>query len=151
MNPIPRPDHAERPLQLSCEATVAASPADVFAAWTTRFDAWFAQTGTLDLVPEPGRPWFFYNRDEWGRHPHYGRILDVRPDELVETTWMTGDGTQVGTEGAETVLRVELAPEGEGTRIRLTHSGFVNERSRDGHAENWPLALEILGEALTAS
>ena len=24
----------------------------MFAAWTTRFDSWFAQAGTLDLVPE---------------------------------------------------------------------------------------------------
>jgi hypothetical protein len=31
----------------------------------------------------------------------------------------------------------------------LTHSGFVSEKSRDGHKENWPLALEILDEALS--
>jgi hypothetical protein len=31
----------------------------------------------------------------------------------------------------------------------LTHSGFVSEKSRDGHNENWPLALEILDEALS--
>ena len=148
MSNVPRPDLSERPLQATCEYTVQARPAEVFAAWTTRFDAWFAQAGTLELVPEPGRPWFFYNRDEWGRHPHYGRILDVRADELVEMTWMTGNGTEVGTEGAETVLRVELVDRGESTEVRLTHSGFVNERSRDGHAENWPLALEELEAAL---
>jgi hypothetical protein len=31
----------------------------------------------------------------------------------------------------------------------LTHSGFVSESSRDGHKENWPLALKILDEALS--
>lgn len=148
MSPIPRPDLSARPLEVTCEAAIPAAPADVYAAWTERFDSWFAQAGTLSLVAEPGRPYFFYNRDEWGRHPHYGRILDLEQDRLVELTWMTGNGTAEGTEGAETILRIELAPEGAGTRVRLTHSGFVSERSRVGHEENWPLALEELGEVL---
>ena len=101
------------------------------------------------MVPEVGRPWFFYNRNEWGRHPHYGRFLDLVENELVEMTWMTGNGTDAGTQGAETVLRIELVPKGEATEVRLTHSGFVSEKSRDGHEENWPLALEELGAALS--
>ena len=149
MSPIPRPDLSDRPLQMPCAHTVNAKPEEVFAAWTTRFDTWFAQAGTLAIVPEAGRPYFFYNRDEWGRHPHYGRFLDVKESQLIEMTWMTGNGTAEGTEGAETVLRIELAPKGGATEVRLTHSGFVSEKSRDGHAENWPLALEILDEALS--
>jgi len=80
------------------------------------------------MVPEPGRPFFFYNRDDWGRHPHYGRFLDAKKNQLIEMTWMTGNGT---------------------TEVRLTHSGFVSENSCDGHQENWPLALKILDEALS--
>tara|TARA_R110002072_G_scaffold101524_8_gene223570 strand:+ start:1148 stop:1597 length:450 start_codon:yes stop_codon:yes gene_type:complete len=149
MSTVPRPDLSGRPLQATCVHTIRAKPEDVFAAWTTRLDCWFAQAGTLDLVPEPGRPYFFYNREDWGRHPHYGRILEVRPNELVEMTWVTGNGTDVGTRGAETILRVELVPDGASTQVHLTHSGFVSPVSRDDHQENWPLALEILGEALT--
>jgi len=145
---IPRPDLSTRPLETTCKVTVDAGADDVYDAWTRRFDRWFAQAGTLAMVPEPGRPYFFYNRDEWGRHPHYGRFLELRPGELVEMTWMTGNGTAEGTEGAETVLRIELAPKGAATEIRLTHSGFVSERSRAAHEENWPLALEALDEAL---
>lgn len=148
MTDIPWPDHASRPLSTACERLINAAPEAVFEAWTTRFDAWFAQKGTLSLSPEPGQPFFFYNRDDWGRHPHYGRILELRPNERVVMTWLTGDGTDVGTQGAETVLRVDLKPEGDGTRVQLEHSGFVSEASRDGHAENWPLALQILEEAI---
>ncbi|MEM7228150.1 MAG: SRPBCC domain-containing protein [Planctomycetota bacterium] len=148
MSAVPRPDLADRPLAMTCEHTIQAKPEEVFAAWTMQFDRWFAQPGTLIMVPEPGHPYFFYNRDEWGRHPHYGRVLEVQENALIEMTWMTGNGTEVGTQGAETVLRVELQPDGDATKVRLTHSGFVNEQSRDGHAENWPLALEILGEAV---
>jgi uncharacterized protein YndB with AHSA1/START domain len=150
VNSIPRPDLSDRPLRTSCECTVHASPEEVFAAWTTRFDAWFAQAGTLAMVPEPGRPYFFYNRNDWGRHPHYGRFLEVEENRLVEMTWMTGNGTAEGTEGAETVLRIELVPKGGATEVRLTHSGFVSEASRDAHEENWPLALEILDVALSS-
>jgi uncharacterized protein YndB with AHSA1/START domain len=149
VNSIPRPDLSARPLRTACGYTVNARPEEVFAAWTTRFDTWFAQAGTLAMVPEPGRPYFFYNRDDWGRHPHYGRFLDVKENQLIEMTWMTGNGTAEGTEGAETVLRIELVPKGGSTEVHLTHSGFVSEKSRGGHEENWPLALEILNEALS--
>ncbi len=149
MSSIPRPDLSTRPSQATCEHTFDAGPEQVYAAWTSRFDLWFAQPGTAAMVPEPGRPYFFYNRNEWGRHPHYGRFLDLTENELVEMTWLTGNGTPTGTEGAETIVRVELAPKGAGTQLRLTHSGFVSESSRDAHQENWPLALEALAEALS--
>ena len=149
MSSIPRPDLSSRPLQATCERTVLARPEDVYTAWTERLDTWFAQAGTLDMVPEPGRPYFFYNRDEWGRHPHYGRFLDVVENELIEMTWLTGNGTSEGTQGAETVLRIEIVPGDGATEVRLSHSGFVSEASRDGHQENWPLALEILESALS--
>lgn len=146
---IPRPDFSSRPMQMSCEYQLKASPSEVYAAWTERFDTWFAQAGTLSMVPEPGRPFFFYTPDEWGRHPHYGRFLELVENEIVEMTWMTGDGTQEGTAGAETVIRVELAPEGTGTKLRMTHSGLVTQKSLDGHRENWPLALEELDKSLS--
>ncbi|KAA3607986.1 MAG: SRPBCC domain-containing protein [Planctomycetota bacterium] len=148
MPSIPRPDHSTRPLKMTCVHIVQAKPSEVYAAWTVRLDTWFAQAGTLQIVPEPGRPYFFYNRYEWGRHPHYGRFLDVKENQLIEMTWMTGNGSAEGTEGAETILRIELVPKETATEIRLTHSGFVSEKSLIGHQENWPLALELLGEAL---
>ena len=148
MMTIPRPGLSARPLSITCAHKINAKPSDVYAAWTARLDTWFAQAGTLVMVPEPGRPYFFYNRDEWGRHPHYGRFLEVLVNRLIEMTWITGNGAAAGTEGAETILRIELTPNQAGTDVCLTHSGFVSEASRVGHQENWPLALEILAETL---
>ena len=105
MTDIPYPDLSERPREMSCERLIQATPAALFEAWTTRFDLWFAQPGTLTLTPAAGQPYFFYNRNDWGRHPHYGRLLTVEPDTRVEMTWLTGNGERIGTEGAETVLR----------------------------------------------
>ncbi len=149
MSSIPRPDLSSRPLVVTCEHNINAEVSKVYAAWTERFDIWFAQAGTLSMVPEAGRPYFFYTSEEWGRHPHYGRFLELVENELVEMTWMTGNGTSEGTAGAETILRVEFLPKDGVTQVRLTHSGLVSEKSRDGHQENWPLALEELNKALS--
>lgn len=148
MTEIPRPDLTDRPHRMTCERLVRATPETVFDAWTQTFDTWFAEPGMLWLTSEPGAPFFFYNRLDWGRHPHYGRILDLRTDSFVEMTWVTGNGEPVGTEGAETILAIELTPDGADTHVRLTHSGFASEQARDAHAENWPLALDILNEAI---
>ena len=148
---IARPDHSQRPLVVACDFELEASPSKVYEAWTEKFGLWFADEETLQTVPEIGRPFFFYTPSAWGRHPHYGRFLELKENEVVEMCWLTGDGTQEGTQGAETVLRIELTPKGDGTSIRLTHSGHVSEKSRSGHAENWPLALQELDKKLTGT
>ena len=86
MTETPRPDHSKRQLAMTCERVINASASDVFAAWTHDFDLWFAQPGTLALRAHAGEPYFFYNRNEWGRHPHYGRMLDIRENDLIEMT-----------------------------------------------------------------
>ncbi len=45
----PRPDHPERTLETTCAHTVNARPEDVYAAWTSRLGAWFAQPGTAEI------------------------------------------------------------------------------------------------------
>lgn len=139
------PDLSTRPLTMTVERLMDASAADLYQAWTQRFDIWFAQPGELFMTPEVDKPFFFYNRTDWGRHAHYGRFLELKENELVGMAWVTGAG---GTEGTETVLRVELTPQANGTLLRLTHAGFCSEASRDGHADNWPEGLEELDRRL---
>jgi hypothetical protein len=37
---------------------------------------------------------------------------------------------------------------GDGTRLRLTHAGFIDQESRDGHKQAWPAILAHLNEQL---
>lgn len=142
------PDLSARPLGLAVERNIQASPKKLFRAWTGEFDQWFAANGTLKLKPEVDALLFFETHFDGQRHPHYGRVLEVVPDELLKITWVTGNP---GTRGAETVVTVKLTSRGEGTRVRLTHEGFADEESKDGHAKAWPLVLSLLDEFATKS
>jgi uncharacterized protein YndB with AHSA1/START domain len=139
-----QPDLSSRPHNLRIEAELSLPPDAVFHAWTREFDRWFAAAGTLLMKPEVDCPFFFETQFEGGRHPHYGRFLRLVPNKLVELTWLTGDP---GTNGAETVVTIELEPSSAGgTRLTLSHAGFPDEETRDGHEEAWPLAMAHLDE-----
>lgn len=143
---LTQPDLTSRPHKLSVERTMKTAPDVLIRAWTEQFDQWFAEPGTLLMKPEVDAPFFFETQFEGQRHAHYGRFLSIVPNELVELTWVTGDP---GTKGAETVVTVELSPLQEGTRLRLSHAGFPDEESRDGHEQAWPLALDHLDQCMS--
>jgi uncharacterized protein YndB with AHSA1/START domain len=133
--PLPRPDLSERPHHLVVQRRMAASPEAIYRAWTEEFDRWFADPGLIRMTAEVDAPYVFYVRHEGTVAPHHGRFLALVPNELVELTWITG---RLGTEGAETVVTVELErAEDHGTDLRLTHAGFYDEAGVARHDDAW--------------
>jgi uncharacterized protein YndB with AHSA1/START domain len=139
---------AEGRISFTIEQTMKASSDQIYRAWTAEFDTWFASPGQIRMVPEVGEPYWFEVVHDGNRHPHYGRFLTLESGRLIEQTWVTGSG---GTEGAETVVRVDLSPRRSGTSLRLTHGGFADESSADRHAESWPQILIHLDDTLGGS
>lgn len=150
---IRAPDLTDRPYALNVEHVFRAPAAALYAAWTEHFEVWFAAPGSVSMRAVIDEPFFFEaefkaeNERAAKRYPHYGRFLRLAKNALIELTWVTGAG---GTEGAETVLTVELQPAGEGTRLRLSHAGFGTEAVRDRHRHAWPLVLERLERQIGA-
>jgi uncharacterized protein YndB with AHSA1/START domain len=147
------PDLSDRPYGLTIERVLPLSATTIFNAWTKGFDLWFAAPGSVLMQGEVNTTFFFETEFKpeanatAKRHPHYGRFLRVIPNQLIQLTWVTGTG---GTEGAETVVTVELKQEGSETTVRLSHEGFSSPAARDGHEHAWPMVLEHMEQKLAA-
>jgi len=125
------------------------APADrVFEAWTNpevlrRWWAagpdWECPQAEVDLRVG-GRYRLAMRNPEGETHVVVGEYTAISaPDHLAYTwAWEGGDA-------AETLVSVDFRPDGDGTTVVLTHTGFPDERAREMHAHGWTGCLDNLG------
>jgi uncharacterized protein YndB with AHSA1/START domain len=120
------------PVDIVREVVIAAPPDEVFPYFTDpeKMIVWKAVEATLD--PRPGG---VFRIDVTGTDVALGRYVEIDPPRRVVFTFgWESEGSPVPP-GATTV-EVTLVPDGDGTRVRLVHSGLPDE-VRAGSAGGW--------------
>ncbi len=126
---------------------MSATPERIYDAWVRHLDTWFAAPGLISMR-DSLTPFWFATEHEGEHHSHYGRFIELDEPRAIEMTWVTGS---MGTNGAETTVRVELVAAGPGTALTLRHGGFYDEPARRRHLEAWPAVLEHLDRSLNGN
>jgi len=123
------------------EKVYAHPPAKVWRALTdpSRVARWW---GAGDVRAEVGHK-FEMDMGPWGKQPC--EVLAVEAERLFR--YRFAEPT------LNTIITWELAPEGEGTRLTLTHEGFdldspLGKRAFEGMKPGWPGVLERLGSTI---
>lgn len=110
---------------------IDAPPERVWQGWVDEINAWWSRPYYIDaervtgLRFEPRLGGLFV--EEWGQDAGYliGQIIEWLPPRRLAYTW-----SEKSWSGITTIVRLELFPEGDGTRLALQHEGF--ERLPDG-------------------
>jgi uncharacterized protein YndB with AHSA1/START domain len=124
---------------LERELRIAARPETVFAFFTdpAKMMRWMGKDVTLD--PRPGG--LFYNNID-GQHIARGEYIEVVPHSRVVFSWgWEGEGSE--TPPGSSTVEVTLAADGDGTLLRLRHSG-LSAAERTSHGQGWDLFLPSL-------
>lgn len=133
----------------------AASPEHVWAACTRPelLLQWFAPAPFRDRAVEAdvriGGRFFFRMTGAPGTFAAEGVYREiVAPRRLVLTwTWTEGPPDQA-PDGVTSLVAFEIAPDGGGARLTLTHERLADQASADSHEKGWTEALEKLAQLL---
>ena len=130
------------------ERRIAARPETVFSYLTDpeRFRRWQGIDAELD--PRPGGLFRFKTT----AHPHYtasGQYVEVDPPTRIVFTWgwEPNDDLAEGQHGlppGSSTVEFLLVPDGDGTLLRLTHSGLPSEVACRFHAMGWESTLDLI-------
>jgi uncharacterized protein YndB with AHSA1/START domain len=143
------PDRIEREILID-------APLDVVWSVITEpehVSAWFSDSAAIDL--RPGGELIL----TWEQHPSvHWRVETVEPPHFVSFRWLRALHEQptgvAPPAGSSTLVEFSLAPEGEGTRLRVVESGFrqllgseeENAKDAEEHRHGWELELGELRE-----
>jgi uncharacterized protein YndB with AHSA1/START domain len=133
---------------LTLKRRLNAPPAKVFAAWTDpeKIRCWFGPPGVETLEAESGarvggRYRVLARSPDGEQHDVRGVYREVAPNQKLVFTW-----AWQSTPERESLVTIELKPDGDGTLLTLTHEQFFDEGARDRHQHGWTGSLEKLAQ-----
>lgn len=138
---------------LRLEHRYAAPRQSVFDAWTNPqvLKRWWAAAPTWETplaevdAREGGSYRLSMRTDEGDVHTVRGEYTEISPPERLVYTWAWEEGPEPAMAGSEsTLVVVEFVEDGDGTLVKLTHSGFASEQIRDLHVQGWEAVLANL-------
>lgn len=125
------------------EVKVNATPETVFAYLVDqdKLRRWMTIGGEMD--PRPGGAFRFEMTSE---DVAVGTYIEITPPKKVVFTW-GWEGEDAVTKPGTTTVEITLEPDGEGTLVRLVHSGLPTKESADSHGHGWQHYLDRLALA----
>jgi uncharacterized protein YndB with AHSA1/START domain len=132
---------------LTLKRRIKAPPAKVFAAWTDPelMARWLGPVGTVELIaktdPRVGGRFEMKMKMPDDEHNVSGVYREIVPNQKLVFTWAWRTMPE-----RESLVTVELKPDGDGTLLTLTHSQFFDEEARDRHEGGWSGTLGKLAQ-----
>ncbi|MGY3437697.1 MULTISPECIES: SRPBCC family protein [unclassified Marinovum] len=137
-------------LTLEVERTIAASQEALFNAWLDPdMLRQFMRPGESVTVaraatePKVGGRFEIIMMAGENAMPHTGTYREITPNERIVFTWESAHSTEENSE-----VTLDFIPEGDATKVRLTHVRFANEDMRNNHKGGWTAILASLDTAL---
>ena len=124
-------------LTLNVSRLIKATPQRIFYAWLdqammTRFMFPRPDMHIRDAASDPkvgGRFRVVMMGDK--EYPHEGTYTELTPYSKLVFTW------EAPWSAPDSTVTITLTPEGDATRVDLSHVRFLSEESRDNHAMGW--------------
>jgi uncharacterized protein YndB with AHSA1/START domain len=131
--------NATESIAIERELVIAASPETV---WEFLVDPEKAGTWMGAQFWSEPRVGGVYRVEVIPGHIASGEFLEVDPPRRLVHTWgWEGEGS---VSPGSTTVEYELTPEGDGTRLRFTHSGLGSEEAKASHSHGWDHYFERL-------
>jgi uncharacterized protein YndB with AHSA1/START domain len=137
----------QSPFSLELSRRIPAFPDAVYRAWADpeQFKRWFKPTYAIMNVAIDGL-WYLRSPNHEGREwPHYGRYLELSPARRLRFTWVSE-----ATEGRESIVTVDLTPDGDGTRIVLSHENLPDNPLGRQHEQGWAALIGVIADGLAS-
>ena len=126
------------------EIQIAAHPETVwqFLVQPEKATRWMGQAAALD--PRPGGE---YRVQVISGNVAVGEFVEVDPPHRLVWTWGWEEHAASPVPPGSTRIEVELEPDGDGTLLRFTHSGFAEIEDTQKHTVGWDHYLPRLATA----